>query len=337
MHYLLTGHTGFKGSWLTLMLQALGHEVSGIALDPEPESLFLRLGLEQHLRQDTRVDIRDKKALAKAVGEINPDAVIHLAAQPLVHESYRDPVGTFETNAQGTVNLLKALSGAPNVRGCLVITTDKVYRNDGRLTGYVESDPLGGEDPYSASKAMADMATQSWRVSFSGPPTAIARAGNVIGGGDTSRDRLVPDLLSAFKSERPALIRNPDAVRPWQHVLDCLRGYLLLVDQVLEQGVEGEWNFGPDPAGMRTVEELATLAAVTWGDGASWQPDHANHPHEAATLTLDASKARDELGWRDHLDFETAIGWTINWEHEVASGASTLAITRQQVETFLAS
>lgn len=337
MHYLLTGHTGFKGSWLTLLLQQLGHEVSGIALDPEPGSLFSRLELQSTFRRDVRLDIRDKSALAKVMSEIHPDVVIHLAAQPLVRESYRDPIGTFETNALGTVNVLHALSGAPTLQGCLVVTTDKVYRNDGRLVGYLESDPLGGDDPYSASKVMADVAAQSWRVSFPGPPIAIARAGNVIGGGDTARDRLVPDLISAFTAEQPALIRNPSAVRPWQHVLDCLHGYLLLVDHVLKQGMEGEWNFGPDPAGMRTVEELATIAALTWGDGASWQPDDANHPHEAATLTLDASKARDELNWCDRLDFETAVRWTIDWQRQIASGASPLAVTRQQIETYLAS
>jgi CDP-glucose 4,6-dehydratase len=222
MHYLLTGHTGFKGTWLSLLLSSAGHEVSGISLNPVEGSLFSRVRPRDLLNADVRLDIRDAAAVHEQIARIAPDVVIHLAAQPLVRESYRDPRGTFDTNVWGTINVLEATRRTESVQATLIVTTDKVYRNDGRSTGYVESDPLGGHDPYSASKAMADLATQSWRASYPGTPIAIARAGNVIGGGDVSPDRLMPDLIAAFATGTPARIRNPRAIRPWQHVLDCL-------------------------------------------------------------------------------------------------------------------
>lgn len=335
MHYLITGHTGFKGAWLTLLLRESGHTVSGISLDPLPGSLFERAVLHNDLIHDERLDIRESSGLAKALTLAQPDVVIHLAAQPLVRESYRDPRGTFETNVLGTLNVLEAVRSTPSVQACLVITTDKVYRNDGRLRGYVESDPLGGHDPYSASKAMADLATQSMRASFVCPPTAIARAGNVIGGGDIGRDRLLPDLVSAFSTGAPARIRNPRAVRPWQHVLDCLSGYLILIDAMLADGVQGEWNFGPDPAGFRTVEDVANAAAIYWGESASWEVDGGDHPSEAGVLTLNAIKAREELGWRDRLDTDAAIAWSIEWARQVRSGTSALEVSRRQVLEYL--
>lgn len=318
------------------MLRESGHTVSGIALDPLPKSLFERAELHHELVSDDRVDVRNAREVREAVGRIQPDVVIHLAAQPLVRESYRDPRGTLETNVWGTINVLDALQSTSSVRAGLIITTDKVYRNDGRRQGYVESDPLGGVDPYSASKAMADLATQSMRESFEGPPISIARAGNVIGGGDIAEDRLLPDLISAFSSGTPARIRNPQAVRPWQHVLDCLSGYLLLVDGMLADGVEGEWNFGPDPAGFLTVKEVADAAAEQWGRSASWEIDAGEHPHEAEVLTLNASKARIVLNWRDRLDVHTSLGWTIDWTQAMLSGSSALEISRQQVRAYLA-
>ena len=335
MHYLITGHTGFKGAWLTLMLREGGHTVSGIALDPLPRSLFERTALQGEFASDERLDIRDAIVVGEALGRIQPDVVIHLAAQPLVRESYRDPRGTLETNVWGTLNVLEAVRSTPSVQACLVVTTDKVYRNDGRLKGYVESDPLGGHDPYSVSKAMADLAAQSVRASFGGPPIAIARAGNVIGGGDIAEDRLVPDLLTALSAGTPARNRNPRAVRPWQHTLDCLSGYLLLVEAMLAGGVEGEWNFGPDPASIRTVGEVADAVVARWGPPASWEVDAGQHPHEAAVLTLDASKARKELGWHDRLDLDAALAWTIDWAQAVRSGESAVDVSRQQVRDFL--
>ena len=269
-----------------------------------------------------------------ALTTIRPDAVIHLAAQPLVRESYRDPRWTMETNVMGTLNVLEAVAGTDSVRAHLVITTDKVYRNVNQAAGYVESDPLGGHDPYSASKAMSDLLTQSWTASFGGPPTAIARAGNVIGGGDVSRDRLLPDLLRSFATGEPAVIRYPDSVRPWQHVLDCLHGYLLLLDALLAGRGAGAWNLGPGPESFVTVGALADLAADLWGEGASWTTDDDQHPHEAGLLALDAQKARTELAWRDALMFPTSVDWTIDWERQRIAGLDPRDITERQIRAF---
>jgi CDP-glucose 4,6-dehydratase len=286
------------------------------------------------LREDVRLDIRDARGLRQAVQRIAPDVVVHLAAQPLVRESYRDPRGTLDTNVWGTINVLEATGATDSVQGTLVVTTDKVYRNDGRATGYVEQDPLGGHDPYSASKAMADLATQSWRVSYPGAPVTIARAGNVIGGGDVSADRLMPDLLAGFSSGEAVNIRYPAAVRPWQHVLDCLNGYQLLIDHMLAQGTEGEWNFGPEPGGFQTVAEVADSAARLWGPDASWQADSGQHPAEAASLTLNATKARERLDWRDRLDTDRAIAWTVEWEKVVQAGGDPRESTLRQIAQF---
>ena len=334
MHCLVTGHTGFKGAWLTLMLHERGHEVSGLALDPEPGALFESARMHDLMRQDIRGDIRDADTVRSAVHATRPDAVIHLAAQPLVRESYRDPRWTMETNVMGTFNVLEAVAGADSVRAHLVITTDKVYRNVNQVAGYVESDPLGGHDPYSASKAMSDLLTQSWTSSFDGPPTAIARAGNVIGGGDVSRDRLLPDLLRSFAAGEPAVIRYPDAVRPWQHVLDCLNGYLLLLDALLDSRGTGAWNLGPGPESFVTVGALADLAADLWGSGASWRTDDDDHPHEAGLLALDARKARSELAWHDALPFPASVEWTIDWERERIAGRDPRKITEEQIREF---
>jgi len=215
MHYLITGHTGFKGAWLTIWLESLGHEVSGISLDPLSGSLFETANLSDLLANDFRLDIRDAPAVRATISKTSPDVVFHMAAQPLVRESYKDPRGTFETNVMGTLNVLEAVSATPSVKAHVVITTDKVYRNVNQVAGYKETDPLGGDDPYSASKAMADILTHSWVTSFGGPPTAIARAGNVIGGGDVSPDRLLPDLLTSYSAGIAPTLRYPEAVRPW--------------------------------------------------------------------------------------------------------------------------
>ena len=311
-HYLVTGHTGFKGAWLTLLLLSRGHQVSGLAaLDPPEGSLFNRAGLADQLVSDFRVDIRDAEGTAAAVSAAAPDVVVHMAAQPLVRESYRNPRYTYETNAMGTLSLLEAVAATPSVRAHVVVTTDKVYRNNNQEAGYVETDPLGGDDPYSASKAMADLLVQSWIRSFPGAPTAIARAGNVIGGGDVSRDRLLPDLTAAFARGQAPRLRFPHAVRPWQHVLDCLNGYLTLADALLAGSGLGSWNFGPGRdsfievgrgghAGSRTVGLAAHIGSSTT----------ANHPHEANLLALDSSKAQRELGWRNRLSFRDAVVWT---------------------------
>lgn len=336
MHVLVTGHTGFKGAWLTLLLRERGHVVSGIALDPEPGSLFEVANLSTLMRTDERVDIRDADALRAAIAGIAPDAVMHLAAQPLVRESYRDPRATIETNVLGTMNVLDAVQATPTVQANVIITTDKVYRNVNQVAGYLEDDPLGGHDPYSASKAMADLLTQSWLRSFPGPTTVIARAGNVIGGGDVSTDRLLPDLVRSFSAGDSASIRYPFAVRPWQHVLDCLNGYCMLLDAVLDGSVAQEaWNFGPGPEGFRTVADVADLAAREWGDGATWHDvSGGEHPHEAELLALDATAARTKLGWDDRLTFTDAVQWTVDWHMAVREGIDPLAATLTQLTAF---
>jgi len=334
VHYLITGHTGFKGPWLALLLLGRGHQVSGLALEPEAGSLFTRAGLTDLLGSDLRVDVRDAQGTRAAIKAVAPDVVVHMAAQSLVRESYRRPRLTYETNAMGTLNVLEAVAATPSVRAHVVITTDKVYRNVDREAGYVETDPIGGDDPYSASKAMADLLTQSWVRSFPGCPTAIARGGNVIGGGDVSRDRLLPDLVSAYAGGRAPLLRFPRAVRPWQHVLDCLNGYLTLADALLAGSGLGEWNFGPGRDSFVEVGEVATLTAELWGGGARWDLQPGDHPHEANLLALDASKAKRELGWRNRLDFRDAVAWTIDWEQRVHGGADALAVTSEQITAF---
>jgi CDP-glucose 4,6-dehydratase len=258
-----------------------------------------------------------------------------MAAQPLVRESYRDPRFTFETNVNGTLNMLQAVQATDSVQAHLVVTTDKVYRNIGKAEGYSEDEPLGGADPYSASKAMADLLVQSWTTSFVGPPTAIARAGNVIGGGDVSIDRLMPDLIGAFSQGRSAIVRNPDSVRPWQHVLDCLHGYLLLIDALLVKDGKGAWNFGPEPSSLMSVASVAAMAASAWGEGAAWQPQKVDSVHEAAILTLDSTKSRSQLSWRDRLTLTEGVDWTVQWEKDVLSQADPYDVTLAQIRRFL--
>lgn len=334
MHYFVTGHTGFKGSWLSLLLLERGHEVSGLSLDPIAGGLFEQTGLADRMKVDVRGDIRDAAATASAISNAAPDVVLHLAAQPLVRESYREPRLTFETNVMGTLSVLEAVAATPSVKAQVVITTDKVYRNVDQVAGYVESDPLGGHDPYSSSKAMADLLVQSWVASFDGVPTAVARAGNVIGGGDVSKDRLLPDLLASFESGAVANIRFPDAVRPWQHVLDCLNGYLVLVDALLAGKGTGEWNFGPGPESFVTVRGLADLASSLWGEGAAWEATGGNNPHEANLLALDATKAETELHWHNRLDFASSVGWTVDWQKQVRAGVAAAEMTRTQIAEF---
>ena len=334
MHYLVTGHTGFKGAWLSLLLARRGHQVSGISLDPAAGGLYEAADVASVITNDFRVDIRDAAATAEAIATAAPDVVLHLAAQPLVRESYRDPRTTFETNVMGTFNVIEAIAAVESVKASVIITTDKVYRNVNQVAGYVETDPLGGADPYSASKAMADILTQSWITSFPGVPTAIARAGNVIGGGDVSTDRLLVDLLASYAEGRATLIRQPDSVRPWQHVLDCVNGYLALVDALLAGEGLGEWNFGPGEESFVTVGRVADITAEYWGDGASWVRDTAQHPHEAALLALDSAKAGRELGWKNLLPFPASLEWTVEWQKAVLSGTDAATATATQLDRF---
>ncbi len=335
MRFLVTGHTGFKGAWLTLLLVQRGHEVAGFSLPAGANSLFATAGLEEWVSPHGLGDVRDAAETARAIRESEPDVVIHMAAQSLVRTSYAFPRETIDVNVIGTLSALEAIHQAPSVRAALMVTTDKVYRNDGRTAGFREGDALGGHDPYSASKAMADLLVGSWVDSFGGVPLAVARAGNVIGGGDTNPDRLFPDLMRGFASNRCVELRYPRAVRPWQHVLDCLNGYLTLVEHLLDATIPGgAWNFGPDSASMRTVAEAASLAAAEWGPAASWVEAPGDHPYEASVLSLDASKARSKLGWQNFLTFEESVAWTVAWTHLVMSGATPLETTLEQIRAF---
>jgi CDP-glucose 4,6-dehydratase len=335
MHYLITGHTGFKGSWLALILSMQGHTVSGISLEPESKSLYVDAKLSNIFAKDLRVDIRDRVSLRRAVEEIAPNAVIHLAAQPLVRYSYLHPQETFDTNVMGTINLLEATRTLKDLKAVLIVTTDKVYKNFNHLRGYVETDELGGVDPYSASKAAADIAAQSWIASFAEVPMAIARAGNVIGGGDWAPDRIIPDLVRAYSSNEVPVIRYPEAIRPWQYVLDCLNGYLKLIDAQISDQVSGEWNFGPDLLTKPTVAQLVTKFGKAMGlDNSTWVLENSLSPHEAGNLLLDSTKARSILGWKDRLDFDATINWTADW-YKNAMNLDVRSVTEGQVSRFL--
>ena len=335
MHYLITGHTGFKGAWLAIMLKMYGHEVSGISLDPAEKSLFRDADLSGMFANDIREDIRDLPRLKKAFLDINPDILIHLAAQPLVRESYRNPIYTFETNVMGTLNVLESASTLQNLKSGLIVTTDKVYMNHENKRHFVESDALGGRDPYSASKAAADIATQSWIESFAGVPISIARAGNVIGGGDWAQDRIVPELVTAFSEGKKPILRYPNAIRPWQHVLDCLNGYLLLIEKQMDSNIRGAFNFGPSLNDQFSVAELVDSFGSFWGVGSpAWTTDGTDHPHESDYLLLDSTKARDVLGWSDKLSFLESVKWTADW-YQKSKELNPLEIVQQQIKEFI--
>ena len=337
MKYFVTGHTGFKGAWLTLMLSELGHEIHGYALNPIQGSLFERAQLSSLCSSDIRADIRDSEKLSQELSRVSPDVIIHLAAQPLVRYGYEHPEETFTTNIDGTLNVLAASAKLGGLLAVLIVTTDKVYENTSKTTGYVETDPLGGLDPYSASKAAADILTQSWAYTFPESPIAIARAGNVIGGGDVSGDRLLPDVIKAFSESRTAEIRNPSAVRPWQHVLDCLSGYLHLTDSVIKRESRGAWNFGPDKESCKSVGEVVEIAKEVWGGSVDWNhiPDE-NAPHEDSYLLLDSTKAERGLDWKNHLSLRQAISITVDWEKRAGVDGNALAVSRQSIQSFLA-
>ena len=332
MHYLITGHTGFKGAWLSLMLKTLGNQISGISLAPESNSIFELSNLSEIFDQNLYQDIRTLRS--SDLPKMNVDVVIHLAAQPLVKASYKSPIETFQTNVIGTLNVLEVTKDL-NPKATLIITTDKVYKNSGKTSGYVESDPLGGSDPYSASKAAADIATQSWRSSYGVAPISIARAGNVIGGGDFAENRLLPDLINSFIEDKAPIIRYPQSIRPWQHVLDCLNGYLSLVDKQLNEGVNGEWNFSPPATPTHSVSEVASEAAKLWGSNKQWQQDAGEHKAETETLVLDSTKARKELAWSEKLDFQESLSWTVDFYKRVYQGEAQRTVLQDQVNHFL--
>ena len=337
-HVLITGHTGFKGSWLIAMLHHLGAKVSGIALDPAPEGIFVKAALNELLTHDIRQDIRDSTELTKAFQKISPDVVIHLAAQPLVLASYENPSDTYETNVMGTLNVLEAVDATPSIAATLIITTDKVYRQEpGVEKAFVESDALGAADPSSTSQAMADLLSQSWISDHPAARIAIARAGNVIGGGDVAQNRLLPDLVKAFATGTRGVVRNPESVRPWQHVLDCLAGYISLAEALLfDKAKSGAYNFGPAPESPLQVREVANIAVTVWGENTDWIAEERKQPHESKFLILDSGKSKTVLGWTEKLTSEEAIQWSLEWSKREWSGESARSLTLEQLSNFLA-
>jgi CDP-glucose 4,6-dehydratase len=363
---LLTGHTGFKGSWLTLWLRDLGAEVTGYALAPDPmPSLFLAAGVERACRHVV-ADVRDLARLRAVLHEVRPDLVFHLAAQPLVRLSYEQPVETLQTNVLGTAHVLEAIRQEGRPCAVVVVTSDKCYENREWLYGYREDEPMGGHDVYSTSKGAAELVVASYRRSFfpisrlaqHGVAVASARAGNVVGGGDWAKDRIVPDAIAALAEKRPIPVRNPNGVRPWQHVLEPLGGYLLLGARLAGSeaaappfapsvpGVEGRaryceaWNFGPRPEDARPVREVVEAVIRAWGGG-SWDDKHDPHaPHEAGLLRLSIEKAQARLGWLPRWRFEETFRRTVEWyraQHDGASQDDLAALCRTQIGEYLES
>ena len=338
----LTGHTGFKGAWLALLLHRLGAEVTGFALPANNNNeLFEAANVSSILRKHDKEDIRNLDVLSASLRSAEPEIVFHLAAQSLVRLSYDQPVLTYATNVMGTVHLLEAVRCVPSVRAAVVVTSDKCYENVGSFWGYRENDRLGGYDPYSNSKGCAELVTASYRKSFFPPDgsshVASARAGNVIGGGDWARDRLVPDAIRAFIEGRALRIRNPNAIRPWQHVLDPLSGYLRLAERLFQDGpqyAEG-WNFGPMAASEVPVSTVVSGLAQLWGKTASWEIEGGSHPHEAAYLKLDCTKAVNRLNWVPAIAFEKSLELTANWYRAFFSKEDLRALTEAQIEDFL--
>jgi CDP-glucose 4,6-dehydratase len=334
----LTGHTGFKGGWLALWLSHLGAEVRGYSLDPATTPSLFHLARISGVVEDLRGDIRDAARLDAAMAEFAPEVVFHMAAQPLVRLSYADPILTYETNVMGTARVLDAVRRTPSVRAVVSVTTDKCYENREWVWGYRETDPLGGYDPYSSSKACADIVSAAFRQSyFAGKVgVATARAGNVIGGGDWSVDRLIPDLVRGFASGEPVAIRRPLAIRPWQHVLEPLHGYILLAERLLSGDAKfaTAYNFGPAEDDVRTVEWIAERITAAWGNGAAWFVDGEPSVHEAGYLKLDASRARADLGWAPRLRLAEALDWLVAWYKAQAAGADMQAFTLAQIAEY---
>jgi CDP-glucose 4,6-dehydratase len=341
-HVFLTGHTGFKGAWLTLLLARLGARTTGFSLPPPTDPALFHIARAGDSLDDLRGDVTNLRALSGAMAAAAPEIVIHMAAQSLVKEGYADPAGTYLTNVMGTVNVLEAVRHAPRVRVALIVTSDKCYENREWSWGYRENDRLGGRDPYSNSKACAELAASAYRRSFFAGrerPVAVitARAGNVVGGGDFAANRIVPDAMRAFASGRPLLVRNPRAVRPWQHALDPLHGYLTLAERAFADAslADEGWNFGPDGESEQDVATLVERLRAAWGPSAKWAVDQGVHPHEARMLRLDASKARERLGWRPVLSFRRMIEWTVAWSRAHSAGGDMAAFTREQANSFL--
>lgn len=336
----LTGHTGFKGTWLSRVLILTGAEVTGYSLEPPTNPSIFETTKTASQMKSIIGDIRDREKLVKAVKEANPDIVLHLAAQPIVRTSYKDPVGTYETNVMGTVNILEAVRVTPSVKSFVNITTDKVYKNKEWFWGYREDEELCGFDPYSNSKSCSELVTYSYKNSFfneeSSPAISTARSGNVIGGGDYATDRIIPDCIRAVEEGKEITLRNPNSTRPYQHVLECLRGYLTLAQmQYGDKSIAGSYNFGPDDESCVTTGELATLFCEAWGEKASWKNvSEANAPHEANFLKLQCEKSKNVLGWYPQWKIKQAIEKIVEWERAVQSEIPAAEITDKQIKEY---
>lgn len=339
-HIFLTGHTGFKGSWLSLWLQSLGASLTGYALPPpSTPNLFEAANVLRGMTSIT-ADICNSSMLKKSMQIASPDIVIHMAAQPLVRYSYLDPVETYSTNVIGTINVLESVRFTQSVKAVLIVTTDKCYENIEDINrSYCENDPMGGHDPYSSSKACAEIVTSAYRNSFlqqQGVAVATARAGNVIGGGDWAKDRLIPDVLKAFEQNEAIQIRNPQAKRPWQHVLEPLSGYLTLAEHLYSKGsgFSEAWNFGPHDEDARPVQWIVEQLALCWGNGVTWQQDICPHPHEANFLKLDISKAKARLDWTPTWNLDIALQKIIQWHRAWLAQADMKKLCLEQIQQF---
>lgn len=338
---LITGHTGFKGAWLSLWLQSLGAELTGLSLRPPTQPSLYELAAIGANMNERAVDVRDSGALRGALLEARPEVVLHLAAQPMVRRSLRDPALTYEVNVMGTVNVLEAVRNAgEEVRAVVVVTSDKCYENDGRAARrFVERDRLGGSDPYSSSKACAELVASAYRSSFfSGerlPRLASARAGNVIGGGDWGEDRLIPDVVRALQAGEPLRVRNPHAVRPWQHVLNPLAGYLRLAEELWRTSDAARaWNFGPREEDVRPVSWIVERLGALWGGALEWQLDQAANPPEAGHLSLDSSAAESGLGWAPAWDLQQALEKIVEWHEARRAGEDMRSVSLRQIGEF---
>ncbi len=340
----LTGHTGFKGSWLSLWLQSLGAKVTGYALSPPTHpNLFEVARVEEGMRSIIG-DVRDIENLKRAMKEANPEIVIHMAAQPLVRYSYLNPIETYATNVMGVVNMLEACRENSNLKAILNVTSDKCYENKEIDRGYREDEPMGGFDPYSNSKGCSELVTASYRSSFFNPQNyekhsvglASARAGNVIGGGDWALDRLIPDMVHAFMHHKAVVMRNPKAIRPWQHVLEPLRGYLDLTQKLYEEGPSfaEAWNFGPNNEDVKPVEWIVKTMAERWGEDARWTIDQGENPHEASFLRLDITKASHDLNWQPRMNLSDALDQIIHWYKAYINKADMHQITCDQIKQY---
>lgn len=333
----LTGHTGFKGSWLCLWLQKLGAHVTGFSLAPPTQPNLFEIARVTDEMISIIGDIRDAATIEQAMLVAQPEIVIHMAAQPLVRYSYANPVETYSTNVMGLVNVLEAVRKTPSIKAVVNVTTDKCYENHEKNAGYREDEPMGGYDPYSSSKGCAELVSAAYRRSYQ-LPIATARAGNVIGGGDWADDRLIPDILQAIETGQPVNIRNPHAIRPWQHVLEPLSGYLTLAEKIYQYGpaYAEAWNFGPDEADAQPVQWIVEQLTQRWREGASWQldADSDKHPHEAHYLKLDCSKAKAQLGWEPRWNLSWALENIVTWHQAFLAQSDMKAITLQQIQAY---